>query len=483
MKISDLKSYSVVAPANDTHLQQKVTGQVPEATQGVTSRVSDVINNAGQNINQAITGQGQYAGESALRRGTEAVATAFNAVPQTALAVAPDVVRKPIEAVGHGIAQGFQALTDLIGSNKQLQDWTQAHPEATKALMDVAGTLSAGGQIAGNILGAESTANTITKGAGITKNVTSNLVNNAKSVIKSDNAQNLISPKKDVVGATGEILQGKPTDIAKGTRALNAIDTTGVKTYADLGTKINDSIKTLSQTVDSELAKDTTKTKLSDLNTKLKTKSGNIVQTNYVNTALEHLRELYQKTGDIKSAADIDELIKTANSDGLTKLDVNNIARVYGVEFGDKAFSKTGDPLTSVNAQLFETVRKGIKDKARSGMGGEAAKTADKTISDLYSTKKLIDKNTEAVNKLQQKISERGVFEKAGYLVSKYADILTGGSIRGIVGGILPRGAGYKTMNALDLQSRLSKNLEIINRAQKAKTPAEMEKILGEIKN
>jgi len=49
--------------------------------------------------------------------------------------------------------------------------------------------------------------------------------------------------------------------------------------------------------------------------------------------------------------------------------------------------------------------------------------------------------------------------------------------------GILPRGAGYKTMNALDLEQRLSSNLEIIKRAQGAKTPAEMEKILGEIKS
>jgi len=312
---------------------------------------------------------------------------------------------------------------------------------------------------------------------------TSNLINNAKSVIKSDKVQNFITPKKGVSDAAGEILQGKPTDVSKGVKALSTIDINGVKTYADLGNKVNESIKGLSRVVDEELGKDLTTTKLIDLTTELKTKSGNTVKTNYVDTALKHLKEMYQKTGDIQGAANIDELVTTANTQGLTKLDINNIARVYNVEFGSKAFGKLDEPLTSVNAQLYETIRTGVKNKARQGIGGDAAKAADKTISDLYSTKRLVDKNTEAVNKLKQKISERGAFEKAGYLVSKYADVLTGGSIRGFVGGILPRGAGYKTMNALDLEQRLSSNLEIIKRAQGAKTPAEMEKILGEIKS
>ncbi len=85
----------------------------------------------------------------------------------------------------------------------------------------------------------------------------------------------------------------------------------------------------------------------------------------------------------------------------------------------------------------------------------------------------MIDKNVEAVNKLKQKINERGLIEKAGYLLAKYGDILTGGSIRGFVGGILPRGAGYKVMNALDVEQALRKNLDIVEKALKEKLTQE----------
>ena len=463
----------------------------------VNSRLAEVGLGSANKINEAISGQGQYAGQSALTRGIGATATAFNTVPQAAVAIAPEPVRNVVSSVGGAIGGAFKAFTDLIGSNKQLQEFVKNNPEATDKIMGTLQGTADLGAISVNILGAQGTANTLAKGATLTEQginttidairqvpkATQSLVDNASELIKGDNiVGNALSPKKTPTQAAGEVLQGKPADVAKGIEALKAVDTTGVKTYAELGAKVDDKIKTLSRTVDDELAQDLTKTKLSDLNTNLKTKSGNTVSTNYVKTSLEHLKELYTKTGEIDKAANIDELVQTANTEGLTKLDINNIARVYNVEFGKKAFSPTtGDALTSVNAQLYENIRKGVKTKAREGIGGDAAKAADDTVSALYNTKKLVQKNTEAVNRLQQKIAERGIFEKAGYYLSKYADIATGGSIRGLVGGILPRGAGYKTMNALDLEQRLQGNLEIINRASKATTDAEMVKILSEL--
>lgn len=463
----------------------------------VTSRLADVGHNTADKISSAISGTGQYEGRSPLTRGVAATAAGFSTVPEAALAMAPAPVRDTANAVGGAIGGAFKAFTDLIGSNPQLQKFTQDHPEATNKIIGTLQGVADTGSIAGNILGAEGTAGSLAKVADVSKTgidaavsgvkqipkATQKLVDNSTALIKGDNiVGNTLNPKKTVAGAVGEVLQGKPADVAKGVKAINAVDTTGVKTYAELGTKVDDSIKSLSQVVDSELAKDATKTKLADLTSNLKTKSGNVVTTNYVKTALDHLKELYTKTGEIDKAANIDELVQTANTEGLSKLEINDIARVYNTEFGTKAFSSaTGDPLTSVNAQLYENIRKGLKGKAREGIGGAEAKAADETVSALYNTKKLVQKNTEAVNKLQQKISERGIFEKAGYLLSKYADIATGGSIRGMVGGILPRGAGYKTMNALDLESRLQGNLEIINRASKATTDAEMTKILSEL--
>lgn len=464
---------------------EPATVDAPKET--MQDRLADVGNRASTDISNAITGQGKYEGQSPLTRGIGATKSAFMTVPEGAVAMAPEPVRKGLEKAGDVIGGGFKALTSLIGGNRQLQDWTMKHPEATDKILEAAQGASDLGAISGTILGTKGvvdTAGTTAKLSSAGYTATSNLLNNATTVVKQKAGSLMKSPEKSVVGAVGEVLQGKPDDIAKGIKAFKEIDTTDVKTYADLGNKIDDSIRTLSEKVDSELGKDLTKTPLSQLETTLKTTSGNTVKTNYVDTALKQMKELYEKTGDVKAAADIDELIATATKEGLTKQDINNIARVYNTEFGSKAFSKaTGDPLTSVNAQLYETVRKGLKGKAREGIGGAEAKAADEAISSLYNTKDLVTKNIDAVNKLQQRIAERGLAEKAGYYLTKYADILTGGTIRGLVGGLLPRGAGYKTLNALDLEERLQKNLEIIKRASEVTDEAEITKILSELEN
>lgn len=448
----------------------------------VGERLADVGQETATTIGQALKGQGRFAGQSPLTRGIAATKEAFLTVPKGAVALAPEPVREVVKTTEDVIGSGFKALTGLIGSNPELQRWTMENPEATAKLMEVAQGVSDLGAISGTILGAKGTADATAKVADVTSKsarATGNLIAKTPAIIKSK----VGSPEKTTVGALGEVLQGKSDDISQGIKAFKEIDTTGVKTYADLNKKIDDSIGRLSDVVDSELMKDTTRTPLGQLTTTLKTKSGNTVQTNYVDTALKQMKELYEQTGDVQKAADVAELIETATKNGLTRQEINDISRVYNSDFGSKAFNKMGEPLTSVNAQLYETIRKGLKGKARDGIGGAEAKAADESISALYNTKTLVEKNVEAVNKLQQKISERGLLEKAGYLATKYADILTGGTIRGLVGGILPRGAGYKTMNALDLEERLQKNLEIIKRAENATTEAELTKVLSELES
>lgn len=280
-----------------------------------------------------------------------------------------------------------------------------------------------------------------------------------------ERATGIVVPRKGAEEVMGEILQGKTKDVAKGLKALRQVDINDVKTYADLDTKIKDSITKLSQQVDAELGKDVTATPLKNLTSKVTSKGGKTVSTNYVDSAMKQLDELYTTTGDIASKADLDTLIAKATSQGLTKLEINDLSRIYNQEFGQKAFSKLGDPLTSVNAQMYENVRKGLKLKAREGMGGTTAKALDSDISALYNTQKLVQKNVEKVNQLQQRIQDRGLLEKAGNAISKTIDIASGGTIRGLVGGLLPRGAGYKVMNALDLEERLAKNLKVVEAA------------------
>lgn len=463
------------------------TGYVPpqpEAPDSVGSRVSNVINTQGGKVADAIMGDGEFEGRSSIRRGVEATSEAFKAVPGVAIAAAPEPVRDVLGAVGRGIGGAFSKLTGLISDIPALQKWTQEHPDAAKAIEEAAGTMKAGGEIAGTILladqtakglqaGVDATGKAVRSGAEKVQHVTQPLMDKGSAYLKEkggvmEAGKDLINPAKDVKGAVGEVLQGKPKDISKGVEALKAIDTKGVKTYADLKGRIDGSIKSLSQQVDDVLSKDPTKTQLDDLLTIHNTAGGSTASTNYVKTALDQLDELYTKTGDVKLAAEIREIAYRASSEGLTKLDVNNIARTYNTEFGSKAFSKTGDPLTSVNAQMYENVRSGVKDVARKGLG--EAETLDHTISSLYNTRDLIAKNVDAVAKLQQKIAGMGILERGAHALTKYADIISGGSIRGLVGGLLPRGAGYKVMNALDLEERLRKNLELINKALNATT-------------
>jgi len=167
-------------------LQSFIKPSQTQKDSGVQSRVSDVINKAGESVYSNITGTGENAGQSPIRRGTQAVASAFNAIPEIALAVAPEPVRTVAKMAGDVVGTGFKKLTDFIGSNPQLQKFVMENPEVAKAIEEVAGTASAGGQIAGDILFSKGTADTLTKAKnlsvqagekaiGVTKEVLNNL--------------------------------------------------------------------------------------------------------------------------------------------------------------------------------------------------------------------------------------------------------------------------------------------------------------------
>jgi DNA-binding transcriptional regulator YhcF (GntR family) len=302
------------------------------------------------------------------------------------------------------------------------------------------------------------------------------LLGQAKSKIPE-----IISPSPKPLEAVGQVLQGKTKDIKAGLQSIANLDTSKVKTFKDLENVITDKIKELAGKVDVDLSADKTVKKLKDLKVVTKTASGAKVVSQPVKRALDQLLELYNKIGDDLQLAELKEFISKAKKTGLTSKEINDLARKYGQEFGEKAFSKLGEPLTSVNAKLFENTRKSLKDIARNTIKGDVAKQADELMSKLYNTKNLISKNVEAVAKLRQKIRDRGLFEKVGYSLAKYADVLSGGTIRGIMGGLLPRGVGYKTLNALDLEKHLKKNLEVIQKAIKSKSDDEINRILSKL--
>lgn len=143
-------------------------------------RVSGVIEQKGQNVRDAIQGEGEFAGQSPIRRGVEATAEAFTAAPAVAMEAAPEPVREVASSVGDMVSAGFKKLTSAIGSIPALQQWVSENPEAAKTIEEIAGTAQAGGEIAGTILSAQGTANTLQAGADVTKAITQKVAANSK---------------------------------------------------------------------------------------------------------------------------------------------------------------------------------------------------------------------------------------------------------------------------------------------------------------
>lgn len=274
------------------------------------------------------------------------------------------------------------------------------------------------------------------------------------------------------VETAGKVLQGDTGDAAVGARVLGQIDTTGVKTYEDLSNKLQDNIKSNLQSVDEAYAADKTPRTLNSLEQKVSGEVGGVkvsAKVNYVKEALGHLQELYTKTRDVQEAAQIKALISKAKTQGLTPGEINMIARKYGTEFGTKAFSaRTGEALTSVNARAYENVRSGLKDTARNLLTDDKTKALDKTTSDMIKVKKLSDTMAEKVNKLEQRVVKRNVVEKIARAAGQVIDFATFGGPKAFVQKLFfPSNVGLKTMNSIDLESQLSKNLRLIKSFEK----------------
>lgn len=471
MKITDLDDYHVVSTGLPTQQTNKpgMASRVGSDLQNRGNKVNDIWNSDQSQFSKKLQTAGQGAA-FATDIAVEAVKGISDATGFTEKVVKP--LGKASKPLGIAILEtplGKKGLEAVKGGTEAYQAFKTKYPEA-------AGDLEAIINI-GSIL-------PIGKGASVTAEAGKNAVINATSKIKPatsaliDKSSEIIKPRPSAEKALGEVLQGKTKDLNAGKKALGSIDTGGVTTFKQLQDRIDQNIADYSKSVDDILDMDSTPKTLESLGSKTVSGGGKEVSRNFIQTAIAHLDELYRSTADDARLADLQDVIEKANKEGLTAREVNDISRMYNTEFGSKAFSKTGDPLTSVNAQMYENIRKGVKDIARQGMGGSDAAATDKIISSLYNTRKLVEKNVEAVNKLKQRISERGLLEKIGHAASKYADILSGGSIRGFIGGILPRGAGYKVMNALDLEERLSENLEIIRKAMESGSDNELIKAL-----
>ncbi len=279
--------------------------------------------------------------------------------------------------------------------------------------------------------------------------------------------------EKEVSDTVGKIIQGKIKDRPRALKVLEEIDTEGVKTFGELGGRIKEKSSAVLKELDKFLDKQIGSYKVKDLTTKtvVKSKIGKdvVVKQNFVSDALGQLKELYRKIKAPRELAEITILERKLKAQGLTVKEINNLSRMYGREFGKKAFSKvTKEPLTSINAQAYENTRKGLKSTARGKIRGDIPKTMDEKVSNMINTENLIAKMEEKVSQLNQRIEKRGLGEKLGRIGFNVIDIITGRTMSGFLrAGFIPRGGGLKTLNALDIEKNLNKNLKILEKLLK----------------
>lgn len=404
-------------------------------------------------------------------------------------------VQKSLSTVVNTIP-GFSALrTALQGANtitgggiEKLRE-TVSNPEISKQISDSITELEqTQPEVAGTIKDLFNTLNLVVGGATakpVAKVIGTGLKEGAESTVTGavkagKFLKEGVSPTPTLGKALEEATVAKTAkEIPAFEKAISAIDTTDVETFADLNKKFKEAIPTISKQVDDELLKDTNVYKIEDLLIPQVTKAGKEIKTDYITRALEGLDDLYTKLGDDVSKADIQDLMTKAKTQGLTRKEVNDLARQYNIEYGNKAFTATGDIKQGFNADVYESTRKGLKDIARSGLGGEQAKALDESLSAIYDAQRLAERNANAVQAMKTRIEEKGWVGKGISNIWNTSDLITGGAFRSLRDTVLARGSAQKLQNILELENKLKKNLEVINKAMKAKTEAQASKILN----
>lgn len=195
-------------------------------------RLAEVGVDVAGDITGAIAGTGEFEGQSPIRRGVEATASAFSAVPRGALALAPEPIRKGIQAVGEKIGSLFGKGIEKIAETSLFEEIgrleaqgfinPQDNPEFFK-LKDTLGTVSASGEIAGTIAGAEAVVGATVKTLNLTNKtlkVGATKLDEAKQALQGIELPSTAGIKKAVdLGLSPEDMMQRVARISKGKQA------------------------------------------------------------------------------------------------------------------------------------------------------------------------------------------------------------------------------------------------------------------------
>lgn len=364
-----------------------------------------------------------------------AIGTIFAPITETVKSLATDFANKATDPTNPSQPlynnPVVSKLLDFFGNaSGQLDKFSQAHPQAAADLgnaLTIGLTAAGGGEdaqgnptgldkpigsVEGIVNGANDAAGKVIDTADQVKTGVGNAVQGAKEAISPT-----LTPEEQV----GKIIQGKTSDIPAAQRTFAALpsDTSDITKMSpqDLSDTIQSKIQSNLNEVDTKFANDNNPHPMSDFDQTTGT-GKNAVTTNYVQQAIDQLKEHYTATNDAQGLSDMKALEEKANTDGLTSQELNNLAKEHGTEM-PKAFSKTGEPLSGLNKQATENTRAGLKTTARNMLsqsdpeGATEVTRLDKETSDAIKTKKLLDNQVEKEATTVQKKGKLNAIEKA----------------------------------------------------------------------
>lgn len=284
--------------------------------------------------------------------------------------------------------------------------------------------------------------------------------------------------KAKVEQVAGRIAQGDIQSQKTAAKVLTQLDTKAIKTYDDALRAVDDLSGAIKTKVDdlTSSVKDTFKLKDLKLVKNVAGPSGakSVVKVDRVNQALKGLKQLYTKTKDPEALSLINQVITKAKTEGIDISMINKIAREWGTQ--KRAFNlKTGQPLTGINATMYENIRKGLKEviKQKAPQIADRFTALDKAWSDTITVKGLFSDMVEKISKAEQKakiITKSGKLrDKAGSAIVTAADVASGGMLKSILRNLVPKGKYAGEMGVLDIQKALRSNLIKLEKLNKSK--------------
>lgn len=506
----DVLSTLSANPAFQASEKQAKKGNIFNQLGGIIKDVPDDFQQMGSNIRQRFGERSEATGENIARRmedGSmnlkEQFATGFDWATDTIrgaaivieegglFALKQFTTQEQEQAISQSIANAVQSGMEAVEGTKLESDVKklvagynkikEENPELIGAAENVAQILGTAAEAFGIGKGTTYGTKALNTASDVIKNTApkvqpavESLARQAGGVVdatmQARRATQLAAQEQKVETAVSRILQAgdNPKAVQQATRALSDIDTADIKTYDELNNKLTDRITALSKGVDERLAQDANLYKPAQL--AKTTKVGDeIVTEDAVVNAIKGLENAYDLSGEPVNAARLRQLASKYENEGLSLVELNGLAREYGIEFKNRAFTRIGEPKQGYNADLYENTRKALKTTVREQMPDDLAKQLDAKMSDIYSTLDLTKKIENTVAKLEQRITNRTLGQKFGGALANTLDLLTLGSARGFVNKLIPSNVGNKTMNSLDIQAELQKNLGELQRLSEIK--------------